>query len=264
MLKYTLLVPLQARSPILRTDNDLASNIDAFWRATTPFFHKPPHPSPECKTSIYICPSPGWTLQNLKTVAKGILYYEDLIQEMLPSTRRTVRPVNHPCTFAMPTLSTGRLKEVHPCRSNTSNISLLNSKFHEMQRYASWQDQSTIPPPDPRRRARVMNEIELQINALESPVQILRAVQNDRDVLWDFSSTAINPMGMLRFGGAAPLQDAGRTKAWLAFVAGFIHFLLTPVRQALLHTFMSLSLPWHGMLRSRGSAGGVEHAATAS
>lgn len=85
-----------------------------------------------------------------------------------------------------------------------------------------------------------MNEMELQINTLASPVQIMRAVQDEQNVLWDFSSTAINPMGMLRFGGAAPVQDASRTKAWLAFVAGFIHFLLTPVRQALL--ILSLSL----------------------
>jgi hypothetical protein len=215
---------------MLRTDQDWASDIDALWLATTTLFHGP-RPSGECGTSLYICPSQGWTLQTLKTVAKGILRYEDLIQEMLPPSRRTVRPPHRPSDFFMPTFSNGRPKTTHPCRSNTSNSNLLNSMFHdEAQRYAPWLTPSRIPPPDPRRRAVVMNQIELRINALGTRPQIMQIMQDDPFALWDFSHIAARPNAMLCFRGAPGVRDVIQTKMWFAFAVGFIRFLLSEVR----------------------------------
>ncbi|GAB7332467.1 hypothetical protein MBLNU13_g04265t2 [Cladosporium sp. NU13] len=101
----------------------------------------------------------------------------------------------------MPAFSNGRRKDIHPRRSNTSNSSLLNASFHQARRFPSWQDPSKIPPPDPRRRAAVMGALDGSTNALDTPRQIKQFMQDDDYVLWDFSSTAVSPHGMLQVHG---------------------------------------------------------------
>lgn len=133
----------------------------------------------------------------------------------------------------MPAFSNGRRKDIHPRRSNTSNSSLLNASFHQARRFPSWQDPSKIPPPDPRRRAAVMGALDSSINALGTPRQIKQFMQDDDYVLWDFSSTAVSPHGMLQVHGGPGVRDANKTKTWLAFVVGFIHLLLPPLSKSL-------------------------------
>ncbi|GAB7332466.1 hypothetical protein MBLNU13_g04265t1 [Cladosporium sp. NU13] len=150
---------------------DWASGIDAFWLAISTLFYES-IPSEGCETS-----------------------------EMLPSSCRTTRPENDPYDHVMPAFSNGRRKDIHPRRSNTSNSSLLNASFHQARRFPSWQDPSKIPPPDPRRRAAVMGALDGSTNALDTPRQIKQFMQDDDYVLWDFSSTAVSPHGMLQVHG---------------------------------------------------------------
>ncbi|KAK6442380.1 hypothetical protein LTR95_001396 [Oleoguttula sp. CCFEE 5521] len=81
-------IPLEAVSPILSTRHDWENEINTFWIAHRKVFHMP-EKSTKCGSHVHVSPSgKKWSLRQLRDIAVGIVYFEALINAMLPAARR--------------------------------------------------------------------------------------------------------------------------------------------------------------------------------
>ncbi|KZL78782.1 SWIM zinc finger domain protein [Colletotrichum tofieldiae] len=85
-------IPLEAVSPVLSTCHRWEGTIEVFWAACDRVFQMP-EASHRCGSHIHVSPSPlkMFSLSQLKRVAYGVVFYEPLVEEILPRSRR-----NHP------------------------------------------------------------------------------------------------------------------------------------------------------------------------
>jgi hypothetical protein len=208
-----------------------------FWQATAAVFRMPER-SRTCGTHIHITPGPQseWSLQQIQRIAIGIVRYEDLVQKMLPSIRRTERSTSNPGSSIMPTYTDGTEMAQHFCESNTSSSKNLSKSLNRLIRP---HDQ-----PEPRYfktgvtyrlfaepisgRAAGMAELEVKIMKMTTVDELVVYMQHSRYVLWNFANLK-GGKKTIEFRGGRSIRGLHRTRWWIAFVVGFIHHLLTDV-----------------------------------
>lgn len=90
LLTGRLSVPMEAVSPVMNCRATWESEIDTFWKAMSAVFHMPQR-SPKCGSHIHISNTgaKSFSLDQLKTIAFGVVLYEPLISECLMSIRTT-------------------------------------------------------------------------------------------------------------------------------------------------------------------------------
>lgn len=202
-------------SGILQTNSPWHTEIDAFWSAQAAVFHMPDI-STRAGTHIHITPAPArqWSTDQVRKIAYGIVHYEDLIQKMLPAHRRTDVSTHDPTRVGPPISLTGHRLEHHYCIANSRSSSNLNRYFHHSGDSAQSR----------------MIKLRCLDNSLQcmDKKQIVRHMQGDRYVLWNFQNIN-NSKGTIEFRGGRGVRGVNRTRWWIAFVVGFIHYLLTEV-----------------------------------
>jgi hypothetical protein len=80
-------VPIEAVSPKFRSLENWEDDIDTFWQATSAVFHMPIQSS-KCGSHVHVSSSRGYTLDDLKRIAYGVVRYEKQVQQILPASRR--------------------------------------------------------------------------------------------------------------------------------------------------------------------------------
>ncbi|KAI1780348.1 putative amidoligase enzyme-domain-containing protein [Hypoxylon cercidicola] len=178
-------IPLEAVSPILRTESDWAEEIDLFWTAWQRVFHMPIR-SKRCGAHIHIspCPDKEFTMEQLRNIAFGVVFYEPLVEELLPKNRRN----NQYCVL------------------NTRHSSkLLLHYYDESDLFTVWE---------------LIQDIEYR-DDLRDFMQEKAGDRNDRYVLWNFSNIWAGS-GTVEFRGGRGLRGPVRTKRWISFVISFI------------------------------------------
>lgn len=83
------LIPTEAVSPILDTAADWDQEIDVFWDAMRAVFHMPQRAG-TCGSHVHVSRGRNarFTLAELKTIAYGIVVYEDRVMELLMAYRQ--------------------------------------------------------------------------------------------------------------------------------------------------------------------------------
>ncbi|XXG94152.1 hypothetical protein Hte_000404 [Hypoxylon texense] len=80
-------VAFEAVSPTFRTTRHWEDDIDAFWNAMGAVFHQPIRSS-KCGSHVHISPAGRhYSIQELKVIAFGVVAYEHLVLQILPSSR---------------------------------------------------------------------------------------------------------------------------------------------------------------------------------
>ncbi|KAK4213460.1 swim zinc finger domain-containing protein [Rhypophila decipiens] len=175
-------------SPILNTANPWEREIDSFWDAYHMVFLMP-EPSNLCGSHVHVSPSPTrwFTITELQSIAFGTIYYEDLILELLPPSRRGNKY----------------------CVPNTCHARALRSLDGRGLAYV-WE----------------MIKIQTDEQSLRDFMQDPGGEEprNPRYVLWNFDN--ILSSGSVEFRGGRGLRGPVRTKRWAAFVVAFVHFCL--------------------------------------
>ncbi|RYC63301.1 hypothetical protein CHU98_g2883 [Xylaria longipes] len=82
-------IPLEAVSPTLLTGYYWEDDVEMFWNAWSHVFRKP-DASSLCGSHIHVSPYPSkaFSLSQLKDIAFGVIFYEPLVQELLPKCRQ--------------------------------------------------------------------------------------------------------------------------------------------------------------------------------
>ncbi|KAL2826206.1 putative amidoligase enzyme-domain-containing protein [Aspergillus cavernicola] len=182
-------IPLEVVSPILSTSRTWEGEIDVFWEAFTEIFQTP-EKSPKCGSHIHISPGreKSWSRTEIKNIAFGIVFYEPLIKELLPSDRRNNSY----------------------CKPNTSFSYMLRG---EEDLGFVWHMIDTVKSKEHLRD--VMQEGNI------------RDSTRNRHVLWNFDNILPGKSGTIEFRGGSALQDSESTKRWISFVVSFIHLCIT-------------------------------------
>ena len=185
-------VPLEAVSPILRTDEHWEDEIDNFWEAWGRVFHLPRR-SAKCGSHIHVSPGPNkrFTLYELKAIASGVIFYDDNLDDILP------RPRQHN----------------KYCQRNWENS----------QSLAMWYtdgDKRTLAPTI------------LRIYDCDTILELKNLMQDNRRVLWNFEHALPGSTGTVEFRGGRGLRGPNRTKWWIAFVIAFIQLCISQVSRA--------------------------------
>ncbi|KAK1756705.1 putative amidoligase enzyme-domain-containing protein [Echria macrotheca] len=185
-------LPLEAVSPILNTVK-WEAHIDAFWNAWRRVFCTPKE-SPLCGSHVHVSPgrSKRFTLSQLKSLAMGIVFYEELIVGLLPEERRSN----------------------HYCKPNTLHSREL--KFLPMV-WEHWQ---------------VFWFFRHRIGSLRTEKELRDFMQlghegnKDRYVLWNFDNVLKGKSGTVEFRGGPGFTSAVIAKRWIAFVVAFVQLCL--------------------------------------
>ncbi|KAI0911252.1 putative amidoligase enzyme-domain-containing protein [Ustulina deusta] len=185
-------IPLEAVSPTLRTGGGWEYEIDTFWYAWGHIFQKP-DVSSLCGSHIHVSPFPrkAFSLYQLKHIAYGIIFYEPLIQELLPECRQHNKY----------------------CRKNTSCSAKLMS----------------MGSGDGGELRDILNYIMGRIGdkqELRDFMQESWGTRKDRYVLWNFDNILPDGSGSIEFRGGHGLRDPVATRMWISFVVAFIHLCL--------------------------------------
>jgi hypothetical protein len=226
-------VPLEAVSGILQTNLHWEPEIAAFWSAQKAVFHELER-STRAGTHIHITPGPAkqWSTDQVRRIAVGVVRYEELVQKMLPQSRQTQRMAHNPTTINAPVSYTGDQHSTHYCRSNTSSSTSLNDRFNRegspvTSELSSRWDMADLLVALPKSRADKVRELERSLQGMNK-AQIVREMQGDRRVLWNFDNIEQSKK-TIEFRGGRGMRGLNRTRWWIAFVVGFIHYLLTEV-----------------------------------
>ncbi|KAL2076226.1 hypothetical protein VTL71DRAFT_1169 [Oculimacula yallundae] len=184
------LIPLEAVSPILTTDEQWEADIDMFWSSWSKVFHMPTS-SNACGSHIHVSSSSkNFSVAQLRRIAFGVFLYENNVLQILPASRRTSKW----------------------CKSNFST-----SAF-------SWDKEYDITDTQHLKSMRdsIWNDFETEGDLDELP----RLMQWDsRRVLWNFQN--IRKSGTIEFRGGPRLRGPVHTKRWIAFVVSFIHMCVS-------------------------------------
>ncbi|KAI1116787.1 putative amidoligase enzyme-domain-containing protein [Nemania sp. NC0429] len=185
-------IPLEAVSPTLWTLGNWEHEIDTFWYAWDAVFQKP-DASSLCGSHIHVSPFPAkaFSLSQLKDIAIGIIFYEPLIQELLPECRQHNKY----------------------CRKNTL-------RSEELQNMGS---------DDGDELRDVWFYISEGIDDEEELRDFMQESSNprtDRYVLWNFDNILPGRSGSIEFRGGHGLRGPEATRTWVAFVVAFIHLCL--------------------------------------
>lgn len=154
--------------------------------------------SRHCGSHVHISPSLGRTfsLAQLRRIAFGIIFYEPLVQRLLPRYRQ-----NNRFCFA----NTERSRELKD----------VTSAYPE--HVALWKIWVMIMGTNDRQ-------------SLRNLMQGGQDKTHQRYVLWNFENTLDDGSGTIEFRGGPYLRSSGKTKRWISFVAAFAHLCLTQVR----------------------------------
>ncbi|KAK1756706.1 putative amidoligase enzyme-domain-containing protein [Echria macrotheca] len=112
-------LPFEAVSPILTLRGGWEANIDTFWESFGKVFHLPKRDA-SCGSHIHISRGRNkrFTLSQLKTVAFGIVMYEDLVKALLTAERQNNR-------FCRP--NTEGSAQLRRCRTAAAAADLIKS-----------------------------------------------------------------------------------------------------------------------------------------
>lgn len=243
-------MPLEAVSGVLATNSDWDRQISTFWEAQLVIFHEPDR-STKAGTHVHITPGPSrkWTVSQLRRIAVGIIRYENLVQEMLPYHRRTLRSSVRPGCLQSPIDATDH-NYYHYARSNSSSRSdsreNLNDMFNQggsSSKHSRLFDNDDLvarlqrlsfagptQPPREKSHAQLLEEIQRRSPRMNEE-QIVQWMQGDnRYVLWNFQNIRRGGSGTIEFRGGRGMRGPNRTKWVIGFVVGFIHLLLVEVR----------------------------------
>ncbi|GKT55858.1 SWIM zinc finger domain protein [Colletotrichum tofieldiae] len=190
-------IPLEAVSPVLSTCHRWEGTIEVFWAACDRVFQMP-EASHRCGSHIHVSPSPlkMFSLSQLKRVAYGVVFYEPLVEEILPRSRR-----NHPY-----------------CKLNTEHSDELKTII--------WSSQDTESSLR-RVRHRIMS-----VNSARGVRDLMQRSSEpriDRRVLWNFDNVFPGCSGTIEFRGGRALRGPVKTKRWISFALAFIHLCLSEV-----------------------------------
>lgn len=168
--------------------------IDTFWKAAKKTFHKPSK-SRKCGSHIHISPGPDmrWEATELQGIAFGVIYYESLVNAILPHHRQDN-------TYCKPNSETSA--ELRACYQG-GELNL----------------------------ARVWRLMGQQVNSREGLRDLMQGggSQHTRRVLWNFDNIVSGKSGTVEFRGASGFRDSASTKQWVSFVVAFIHLCLSKV-----------------------------------
>lgn len=125
---------MEAMSDVLSMNSDWDHQINMFWGAKRSVFHEPIR-STKAGTHVYITlgPSRRWTRSQTQRIAIGVIRYENLVQELLPRHRRTLRSSVNPGCLQSPINATDHNYN-HYARFNSSSRSNSRENLHEMFR----------------------------------------------------------------------------------------------------------------------------------
>ncbi|KAI8951762.1 hypothetical protein F4801DRAFT_543354 [Xylaria longipes] len=177
-------------SPTLLTGYYWEDDVEMFWNAWSHVFRKP-DASSLCGSHIHVSPYPSkaFSLSQLKDIAFGVIFYEPLVQELLPKCRQHNKY----------------------CRKNTlrsKKLQDLRSGGYGLQDF--WSYISVID-----------DENKLRDFMQESSGQL-----KDRHALWNFDNILPGGSGSIEFRGGHGLRGSAETRMWISFVVAFIHLCL--------------------------------------
>ncbi|MCJ1262712.1 hypothetical protein MMC22_002582 [Lobaria immixta] len=165
--------------------------LDVVWSVLGSLFETKEHQS--CSTHIHISIEDGWSLQNLKQLAKGWIYFEGEIMAAMPKSRRE-------CEWARPNCS----QEYEP-RYDAAN---------EMVRlYQEALDQTSFSP------------LFKYIDDSKSIDELIARVAPERCLSWNLQNMR-NKCKTVEFRRPPQSRDAGDCKHWLAFSLSIVQWAL--------------------------------------
>jgi len=231
---------MEAVSGILSTKFNLNWDIEKFWEAKRKIFHDPVK-STKCGTHVHITPGPRgrWTLPELRLIAVGIIRYEELMQELLPQARRTIVSATDPSVLVSP-LNPDDRNYRNYARSNSSS----RSSSRDAPRGADFRRDNAFDTQDSglealnrklqawsvagpaKSRTDLLMELQRRIPNMNEK-DIADWMQGDRYVLWNFANILPSGSGTVEFRGGAGMRGLIKTRWLIAFVVGFIDFLIT-------------------------------------
>ena len=155
-----------------------------------------PDPSRQCGSHVHVSPSPAkrFSSAELRAIAFGVIYYEDVVQQLLPWYRQNNKY----------------------CQLNTEHSEALR----ELICAEGW-DMAAV--------WRRIKRIDNSYCGLRDFMQGSAEPKKDRYVLWNFDNTLPGRSGTVEFRGGRGLRGPVRTKRWIAFVVAFIHLCLSQV-----------------------------------
>lgn len=188
MLSITIdhysLVPLEAVSPKLKTNNKWEDEIDAFWSAMRAVFHAPRRSS-RCGSHVHVSPSRGYfNLGELQAIAFAVVWYDGEVQQILHRCRkdcdycRRNRAHSRELRDKTMTASANMINNV----SREADLVSIIQGWHKEDRRTLWNFHNVTPKPN--------------------------------------SGKSVT--GSLEFRGGRCLRGPVRTKRWIAFAIAFV------------------------------------------
>ncbi|KAH6633762.1 putative amidoligase enzyme-domain-containing protein [Boeremia exigua] len=186
------LIPLEAVSPILSTNNVWEEDIETFWEAWSKVFHMPTT-SKRCGSHIHVSASPNkrFSREQLRSIAFGVILYEGNVLQLLPESRR----------------------ENDYCTPNTDHIWELDDLSYDF----------TDPIHLEEVRDTIWGSFQDDDRIGYDLPKFMQG--NNRKVLWNFQN--IRKSGSIEFRGGPRLRGPIHTKRWIAFVVSFIHMCIS-------------------------------------
>ncbi len=168
-----------------------------------------PERSRHCSSHVHVSPAPGreFRLSQCRDIAFGVVFYEPLVERLLPPGRRGNRY----------------------CRPNTRRSARLSAAVHGGAGAGAggtswvlvWCEIMSVGG-----RADLRN---LMQQAGPGPAEADEN-ENDRRVLWNFDNIRRRGgRGTVEFRGGPGLADAAATKRWVAFAVAFVHLCISEV-----------------------------------
>lgn len=155
-----------------------------------------PNPSHLCGSHVHISPYPykAFNMDQLRSVAFGVVFFEPHVELLLPRYRRNNKY----------------------CIKNTIHSEMLSDMGSE--------DKNDLN----RIKQYLWNNIT-NTYALREFMQGGLDSRRDRYVLWNFDNVLPNRSGTVEFRGGRGLRGPVRTKRWIAFVLAFVHLCIKRV-----------------------------------
>ncbi|OQO07837.1 hypothetical protein B0A48_06628 [Cryoendolithus antarcticus] len=218
------IVPLETVSGILETVGEYGrtwqEQIEYFWMAQSAIFHIP-ESSTTCGTHVHITPGPAreWSLDQVKRIAIGIIRYKDQIQRLLPAHRRSTSSYDSNSTFSS-VFEDGSAPGQRHANKYLRRNSDSTEDIREVFRRPSPARAFNLSRP-----ARVA-ALAYEMNRMADMAAIVGVIQDDRRALWNFANL-LQDKKTIEFRGGRGLRGPQRTKWCIAFVVGFVDFLMS-------------------------------------
>lgn len=144
---------------------------------------------PTCGTHVHVRPTAGYTLDQVKRVAKAVAYYEPVVKDVVPSERKD-------CVWA------------------TSNMSQAESSPELKREYDRAQASSDYHP------------LFDWIDSLPDADAVLEVMSPRKGVSWNFLNVLKN-CGTIEFRRPPQVRNARSSRHWIAFALCFVRHSLS-------------------------------------